>query len=138
MPQRTRVRAALDHVVLEVKDPVRSAAFYAEVLGFRAVRLREFGAGTAPFVSARVGAGTVLDFFPRRMWRGKTPQNPNHLCFALDRRGLRTLEGRLRRRGVAVTHRDPRNFGARGWGSSVYFRDRDGITLEARFYPARG
>ena len=136
MPRRPNTRVALDHVVLEVRDPVRSAAFYGEVLGLRAVRLSQSQAGTAPFASARVSAGTVLDFFPKRLWRARTARNPNHLCFSLDRAGLRALEGRLRRKAVAITHRDPRNFGARGWGASIYFQDPDGISLEARYYPA--
>lgn len=130
-------RLVLDHVVLEVRDPLRSAAFYARTLGLRPVRLREFQAGTAPFVSGRVGAGTLLDFFPRRLWRGQRSQNPNHLCFSLSAAGLRALEARLARGGVTVLRRDPRNFGARGYGSSIYFRDPDGITLEARHYPTR-
>jgi catechol 2,3-dioxygenase-like lactoylglutathione lyase family enzyme len=136
MPRLPKARVALDHVVLEVQDPVRSAGFYGEVLGLRAVRLSQFRAGSAPFVSARVSAGTVLDFFPKRLWRTRTPRNPNHICFSLDRAGLRALEGRLRRKGIAITQRDPRNFGARGWGSSLYFQDPDGISLEARYYPA--
>jgi len=129
-------RIVLDHVVLEVRDPVLSAAFYREALGLRPVRVSEFRAGRAPFVSVRVSAGTVLDFFPPRMWRGRRARNPNHICFALARPALRALEGRLRRQRVPITNRDPHNFGARGWGSSPYFRDPDGITLEARFYPA--
>jgi glyoxylase I family protein len=136
MPRVPKARVALDHVVLEVRDPARSAAFYAEVLGLRPVRLPEFQARKAPFVSARVSAGTVLDFFPPRLWRARKAHNPNHVCFTLDRQGLKALESRLSRAGVRIIHRDPRNFGARGWGSSLYFRDPDEIALEARFYPA--
>jgi catechol 2,3-dioxygenase-like lactoylglutathione lyase family enzyme len=128
-------RLSLDHVVLEVMDPARSVDFYRRILGLRPVRLAEFRRGRAPFPSGRVGARTVIDFFGPRMWRRKSATNPNHLCFALSQRALAALEGRLARGGLAITHRDAHNFGARGWGSSIYFRDPDGVTLEARFYP---
>ncbi len=129
------VRISLDHVVLEVEDPVRSVGFYRRILGLRPVRLAEFKRGRAPFPSARVSGGTVLDFFGPRMWRAPSATNPNHVCFALSRTAMEALERRLTRSGVAITQRDAHNFGARGWGSSLYFQDPDGITLEARFYP---
>jgi glyoxylase I family protein len=124
----------LDHVVLEVPDPARSIAFYAKVLGTTSTRLDEFLAGTAPFPSARVNDTTVLDFFPPKMWRGTIAANPNHLCFTLDKAGVQALEHRLADAGIAVTRRDPHNYGARGFGNALYFDDPDGITLEARFY----
>jgi catechol 2,3-dioxygenase-like lactoylglutathione lyase family enzyme len=130
-------RPAIDHVVLEVRDPLASAAFYRDVLGLRPVRAREFAAGRAPFLSSRIGAGTVIDFFPPRMWSGPAAQNPNHFCLALDRRGVADVERALRRRRVAVLRRDPHNFGARGYGRSLYFRDPDGVSIEVRFYPKR-
>jgi catechol 2,3-dioxygenase-like lactoylglutathione lyase family enzyme len=122
-------------VVLEVRDPVRSVDFYRRILGLEPVRLMEFKRGRAPFPSGRVGPRTLIDFFGPPMWRTKSASNPNHLCFALSRRALKALERRLARGGLAITHRDAHNFGARGWGSSIYFRDPDGVTLEARFYP---
>lgn len=129
----------LDHVVLEVRDPEASAAFYRDVLGLAPVRLAAYRAGEAPFVSARVGPGTVLDLFPPRLWGDPAaPRNPNHLCFTLDARGLRNLRRRLTRRGIPLLRTARRNFGARGYGRSVYFADPDGVTLEARCYPADG
>jgi len=68
-----RSQAVLDHVVLEVVDPGRSLAFYRDLLGFPVVRFEEFREGAAPFPSARVNRRTVLDFFPRRMWRRPGP-----------------------------------------------------------------
>ena len=79
----------LDHVVLEVRDPAASAAFYEGLLGCAPVRLREFEAGEAPFVSARLGPGSVLDFFPPRMWRKRRPANPNHFCLTLTPQAFR-------------------------------------------------
>lgn len=126
----------LDHLVLEVRDPVASAAFYEELLGCAPVRLREFEAGQVPFVSARLGPGSVLDFFPPRLWRARRPANPNHFCLTLAPQAFRAARRRLTRRGVALTRASERNFGARGFGRSVYFEDPDGISVELRCYQA--
>jgi catechol 2,3-dioxygenase-like lactoylglutathione lyase family enzyme len=128
-------RAELDHLVLEVRDPVRSVRFYREVLGLKPVRLREFVEGEAPFPSVRISRGTVLDMFPPRMWRGRRLSNQNHFCLAYSRSGLKALRVRLRRRRVAIVREDDHNFGARGYGRAIYFRDPDGLLIEARFYP---
>jgi len=116
-------------------DPVASAAFYRRILGFEDVRLRDYLAGEAPFPSVRINPATVIDLFPRRLWTGKRARNPNHLCFTVDRVGMQAVKRRLARDGVVITQRNDRNFGARGWGRSVYFKDPDGTTLEVRFYP---
>jgi catechol 2,3-dioxygenase-like lactoylglutathione lyase family enzyme len=128
-------RAELDHLVLEVKDPVRSVRFYGEVLGLKPVRLREFVEGKAPFPSVRISRGTVLDMFPPRMWRGPRLQNQNHFCLAYSQSGLRALRARLKRRKIRIVREDDHNYGARGYGRAIYFRDPDGLTVEARFYP---
>lgn len=134
MAKPSRMSVSLDHVVLEVEDPVRSLAFYGEALGLPPVRLEEFTRAEAPFPSLRIDAGTILDLFPRRMWRGATPVNPNHLCLAYDRASAAAIERRLKRAGVPITQRSARNFGARGYARSIYFADPDGVTLEVRWY----
>lgn len=129
------MKLAMDHVVLEVRDVEVTAAFYHDVLGLAPVRLEEWRRGEAPFVSGRVGADTVLDYFPPPMWRNlRRAQNANHLCFALSRAGVTALRRRLAKGAIAIARESPRNFGARGWGVSVYFYDPDGIELEARYY----
>ncbi|MGE0451968.1 MAG: VOC family protein [Vicinamibacteria bacterium] len=138
MANPSRMSVRLDHVVLEVEDPVRSLAFYGEVLGLPPVRLGEFTRAEAPFPSLRIGAGTILDLFPRRLWRGATPVNPNHLCLAYDRASASAIERRLKRLGVPITQRAGRNFGARGDARSIYFADPDGVTLEVRWYAEPG
>jgi glyoxylase I family protein len=133
--KRRRASPRLDHVVLETVDPVAAAAFDRRILGFAEVRLREFLAGDAPFPSVRVNSSTVIDVFPRRMWRDSRAKNPNHLCITVDRPGMAAVKRRLARGGVPITHRDDHNFGARGWGRSIYFNDPDGTSIEVRFYP---
>jgi catechol 2,3-dioxygenase-like lactoylglutathione lyase family enzyme len=124
----------LDHVVLEVRDAAASAAFYEDLLGCAPVRLREFEAGEVPFVSARLGPGSVLDFFPPWMWRARRPANPNHFCLTLTPQAFRVARRRLARRGVPITRVSARNFGARGYARSIYFDDPDGISVELRCY----
>lgn len=132
------MKLVLDHVVLEVRDVEAAAAFYRDLLGLAPVRLGEWQRGEAPFVSGRVSADTVLDYFPPALWRNRRrAQNPNHLCFTLSRAGVTALRRRLAERGIAIVRESTRNFGARGWGVSLYFRDPDGIELEARFYDGR-
>lgn len=134
-PKSRVASPTLDHLVLETVDPVAAVAFYRRILGFAEVRLREFLAGEAPFPSVRVNSSTVIDFFPRRLWRGKRAKNPNHLCIAVDRAGMNAIKRRLARGGVRITRRDDHNFGARGWGRSIYVRDPDGTNVEVRYYP---
>jgi glyoxylase I family protein len=135
MRARSKVRLSLDHVVLEVADPARSVAFYRDVLGLVPVRSDEFAAGAAPFPSARIDATTLLDFFPKPMWRSKRPENPNHLCFTTTPDGMTSLKRRLARRRIPIARTRDHNFGARGIGRSIYFDDPDGISLEVRYYP---
>jgi catechol 2,3-dioxygenase-like lactoylglutathione lyase family enzyme len=132
------MKLALDHVVLEVRDVEASLAFYRAVLGLAPVRLAQWRRGEAPFASGRVTGETIVDFFPPAMWRERRrAANPNHLCFTLSRAAVAALRRRLARRGIPIERESPRNYGARGWGVSLYFRDPDGVELEARYYDAR-
>jgi catechol 2,3-dioxygenase-like lactoylglutathione lyase family enzyme len=133
-PPGPQALATLDHVVLEVADPERSVAFYERAFRMEPVRLEEFREGKAPFPSARMGPGTILDFFGPRMWRASQAQNPHHFCLCLEPPELGRLEERLRDLGIAVVKRDDHNFGARGFGRSLYVSDPDGISIEARCY----
>ena len=110
----------LDHVVMEVRDVERSLEFYTKVLGLTGVRVADFRAGKAPFVSVRINRKTVIDLFPRPLWG-----NPR-------------LRRRMRRAGVDISRRNPRSFGAQGWGRSIYFHDPDGAVVEVRYYAVGG
>jgi catechol 2,3-dioxygenase-like lactoylglutathione lyase family enzyme len=125
----------IDHVVLEVADPERSAAFYQDMVGLAPVRLAEYRAGAVKFPSLRIDESSLIDLFPPAMWRGPTAHNPNHLCLATTTEALAALRGRLAARSIAIVRTDDHNFGARGFGRSIYFDDPDGISIEVRDYP---
>jgi glyoxylase I family protein len=125
----------LDHVVVEVDDPERSLEFYRTVLTLPVVREAEFRRGAAPFPSVRVDRDTVIDLFPRPLWEGRRKANANHICLTLSREEFAALRRRLRAKRIPVIRQSRRNFGARGYARSIYFRDPDGVTLEARYYP---
>lgn len=129
--------ALFDHVVLEVRDPEASAHFYERILGFAPVRLEDYRAGSAPFLSARINAQTLIDFFPPAMWRNRRrAANPNHFCLTLSAAGHAAVKRRLARGRIRITGRLAKSFGAQGYGVSTYFDDPDGVSVEVRHYAA--
>jgi catechol 2,3-dioxygenase-like lactoylglutathione lyase family enzyme len=120
----------LDHVVIAVSDFERSNAFYRDVLGVEVVeidgrvayrlggqQLNVHGPGVRPAMVARIPVA---------------PGNSD-LCFEWDGAIDRALE-HLRARGVRVEAGPITRGGAKGRGSSVYFRDPDGTLLELISY----
>jgi catechol 2,3-dioxygenase-like lactoylglutathione lyase family enzyme len=121
---------------LEVRDVTASVDFYCSVLGFEPVRLREYLAGEAPFASVRVNNETIIDLFPKKMWRTRSrPANPHHICFTVEQKPYQALKRRMKRQGIAIVRSLSKSFGAQGIGRSVYFHDPDQVMLEARYYP---
>ena len=122
----------LDHCVIAVSDWERSNAFYHDVCGAEirelshgryAYRLGEqqlnvHGPGSAPHPVARerVRPGNSDLCF---VWPGTVEEALAHL----ERHGVEVIEGPVPRPG------------ARGDGTSVYFRDPDGSLLELIVYP---
>jgi len=119
---------AFDHVVLNVTDAERSLAFYCGVLGLEPLRVEEWRAGTVPFPSARIDAGTIIDLLP-----GPAPAGANcdHICLVVAPTDLAALAADSR---LEVLHGPATRFGARGNGTSLYVRDPDGNTVELRHY----
>jgi catechol 2,3-dioxygenase-like lactoylglutathione lyase family enzyme len=120
----------LDHVVIAVSDFERSNAFYRDVLGVDVVeidgrvayrldgqQLNVHGPGVRPAMVARIPVA---------------PGNSD-LCFEWDGPIDRALE-HLRARGVRVEAGPIMRGGAKGRGTSVYFRDPDGTLLELISY----
>jgi len=120
----------LDHVVIAVSDFERSNGFYRDVLGaeiveidgrvayrFGGQQLNVHGPGVQPAMVARIPV---------------TPGNSD-LCFEWDG----TIAGavaHLEAQGVRVEAGPMPRGGARGRGTSVYFRDPDGTLLELISY----
>lgn len=120
----------LDHVVIAVSDWERSNAFYRDVLGAELVlrrpgfvyrfgdhQLNVHGPGVEPYP---VAADPVR------------PGNSD-LCFVWDGPIVDAVE-HLRRHAVEIEEGPVPRSGARGDGSSVYFRDPDGSLLELISY----
>lgn len=121
----------LDHCVVHVSDWERSNAFYRDVLG---AELIARGAGFAyRFGDRQLNLhGPGVDATPV----ARLPVQPGNsdLCFVWSG-PIEAAAAHLERHGVAVELGPVARFGARGTGTSVYFRDPDGSLLEFIAYP---
>jgi catechol 2,3-dioxygenase-like lactoylglutathione lyase family enzyme len=124
------VRTAFDHCVIAVSDWERSNAFYRDVLG---AEILERGAGFAyRFGEQQLNVhGPGVDPYPV----ASDPVRPGNsdLCFVWDGpidAAVRHLDGL----GVEIIEGPVARPGARGEGTSVYFRDPDGSLLELISY----
>ncbi len=128
-----------DHIVINVVDIDKMVKFYTEVLQLPGERLEEFTAGQVPFPSVRLSADSIIDLFPKKMWEKTNPNevcrpNLNHFCFATDEAGSKALETRLKEQGVVIEEGPVKRWGAHGSGTSIYFNDPEGNTIEVRYY----
>lgn len=126
----------MDHIVLNVADVERTAAFYRDVLGLGIERLDAWRAGTAPFPSVRISPGTLIDLVGVRDAPAREGRvtNLNHFCLVVGDETLEPIIDRLTGAGVDVYTGPARRWGARGDGASIYFRDPDGTEIEVRTY----
>jgi catechol 2,3-dioxygenase-like lactoylglutathione lyase family enzyme len=125
------VRLSLDHVVIAVTDWERSNRFYREVLGAELVRR---GGGWAYRFGAQQlnvhGPGVT----PSAVARDPVRPGNSDLCFEWPG----DIDGALQhlaQHAVAVELGPIEKEGARGKGTSVYFRDPDGTLIELISYP---
>lgn len=119
---------AFDHLVLDVADVERAVAWYVDELGLVPVRLEEWRRGEVLFPSARIDAGTIVDFLEAP----RTGANVDHLCLVVEPVDLDALAASGR---FDVVGGPSDVFGARGTGRSLYVRDPDGNVVELRTYP---
>jgi glyoxylase I family protein len=123
----------IDHVVLRVRDPEASIAFYEQVLGCSVVRRRpDLG-----LVHLRAGVSMIdlVDVDGPLGRQGGAPagahgHNMDHLCLRIEPFDEAALRRHLHDCGVAPRGPAATNFGAEGEGPSLYFQDPDGNTLE--------
>ena len=118
---------AFDHVVLNVADVERSLAFYTEELGLEPIHVDEWRRGERFFPSVRVDAGTIIDLIglPR------SGENLDHFCLVVAPMDFDALKASGR---FEVADGPAIRFGARGDGTSLYFRDPDHNLVELRYY----
>ena len=127
------MRVKLDHCVIHVSDWARSNAFYESVVGAELVR-------AGPRWAYRFGEeqlnvhGPGVDADP--IARVPVPPGGSDLCFEWPG-PIREAEEHLKRRGVEIELGPVDRAGARGSGTSVYFRDPDGSLLEFISYAQR-
>ena len=118
----------LDHVVIAVSEWERSNAFYRDVVGADVVGLDDPPRWRYRFGDQQLNVhGPGMDPKPE----ARIPAAPGmaDLCFVWDG-DIEEAVAHLERQGVEVEEGPvPRN-GARGVGTSVYFRDPDGSLLE--------
>ena len=129
----------LDHIVLNVKEMEPMVDFYTRVLMLAPERLEAYRAGQAPFPSVRIDPHTIIDLFPEKLWRrtsteGKGAVNLNHFCLAMDKKRSEALAKRLVADDIEIEEGPVPRWGARGMGTSIYFRDPEGNLIEARYY----
>jgi catechol 2,3-dioxygenase-like lactoylglutathione lyase family enzyme len=117
----------LDHMVIAVSDWERSNAFYRDVLGADLVEL-DRGRWAYRFGEQQLNVHGPSSTPSPRALRPVEPGNSD-LCF-LWAGPIGDAVQHLSEAGVAIEEGPTRRTGARGEGTSVYFRDPDGSLLE--------
>lgn len=128
---------ALDHLVLNVADVARSAAWYANVLGME-IRIFDPGHGKTPRTSVSFGTQKInlrpigadkVEWFTADHERAGS----DDLCFLTAALPTEVV-AHLGACGVAVEEGPVTRQGARGTLRSVYCRDPDGSLIEISSY----
>jgi glyoxylase I family protein len=137
----------LDHVVLWVEDPLKTARWLMDIAGFGPVRVEEFGQGASPFPSVRVNENSIIDLCPKSDAPGVDEMTKagasagfpvNHVCIDVgDRAAYEALAARFEAAGVDTSARRKVTYGAKANApEAFYVRDFDGNVLEFRYYDA--
>lgn len=130
----------IDHIVLNVRDLDRMLHFYHNILGLPTVRLEEYRAGKVPFVSVRVNEQVIIDLFPpefhRKIIGEGLAENLNHFCLVTNNEDLQPIIDHLQAQHIEIEQGPVSLWGARGMGTSIFFRDPDGNRVEIRTYNA--
>jgi catechol 2,3-dioxygenase-like lactoylglutathione lyase family enzyme len=120
-----RVRS-LDHLVLTVRDPDRTVAFYTDVLGMEAVTFGE-GRRALRFGDQKINLHPADH--PVHPNAGHATPGSADLCFLIDG-PLDEAVAHLAERGASILLGPVRRTGAAGPLDSVYLYDPDGNLIE--------
>jgi catechol 2,3-dioxygenase-like lactoylglutathione lyase family enzyme len=124
------VTVTLDHCVVHVSDWERSNAFYQRVLGAELVRRPNVHVMSFAY---RFGNQQLNlhgpGFVPAEVARLPVQPGNSDLCFEWPG-PIEEAIAHLHRCEVVVERGPMERFGARGAGTSIYFRDPDGSLLE--------
>ena len=125
----------LDHCVIHVSDWERSNAFYRQVLGAELIeRPRGFAYRFGDTQLNLHGPG----FTPVEVARLPVQPGNSDLCFEWNGPIAEAI-AHLDRCQVSVEAGPEQRFGAKGAGTSIYFRDPDGSLLEfISYHPKAG
>src|SRR4029077_16510525 len=121
-----RLPIKLDHCVIHVSDWERSNVFYRDVLGAELVQRP--GGGAYRFGEKKLnvhGKGVK----PAEVARLPVQPGNSDLCFEWDG-PIADAITHLRQHNIAIEAGPMQRFGAKGAGTSVYFRDPDGSLME--------
>jgi len=127
------VSVRIDHVVIAVSDPARSDAFYRDVLGAEVLELPR-GRRAYRFGDQQLNVH-LPSSTPEPVARVRITSGNSDLCFVWDG-PIDGAVAHLRAKGVEIELGPVERTGARGNGTSVYFRDPDGSLLEFISYTA--
>ena len=133
------MKCLMDHIVLNVQDIDSMVTFYSHVLMLDTERLEEYRNGIVPFPSVRLNPETIIDLFPKNLWSNGSPTGParinlNHFCISMTKQTWDELKERLNSNNIEIEEGPVHRWGAHGTGISIYFRDPEGNTIEARYY----
>ena len=124
IPVTTKIK--FDHCVIHVSEWERSNAFYHDVLGAELVKRESGWAYRFGDVQLNLHGPGVK---PAEVARLPVQPGNSDLCF--EWKGpIEEAVAHLNRYKIAIEHGPMQRFGARGHGTSVYFRDPDGSLME--------
>lgn len=119
----------IDHLVLTVRDPKATAAFFRRALGLPKVVL---GEGR---IALQAGRQKINLQCLGQETRNHAAIGSGDLCL-LTEVPLPVVVRHLEREGIAVLEGPVDRTGARGMFKSIYFRDPDGNLVELSRYPS--